>query len=360
MARYLWVAVLATGLWAAPAMATEGGGRRLAPEAEASVDRILATGETARIRLQAAIVLGHAGTERSIPALARALEDRHAGVRAAAALALGNLGSPDVVAPLVDHAEDRDPFVRDHVQRALLSLRGPAALRRLAMEAANATPGARATLVQAIAGFEGEEADAALVAFFDERDPGVREAHRAAVAGLPESRRDAVVGAGLASSCPRVRTGAIRQAGPITGAAAVEPLLAIALDDGEAKPFRTEARRALVAIRELIDPEVLADAQASPDPTVRSRAVALAGLRGGDVAERIVVQGLADPAPVVRWTASRAVLDLRGDGSTRAARAALAGERNGRVRRSLERTVRALERGDESEGAVAIDELPEP
>lgn len=363
MARYLWIAVLAGFLVATPALAAEGAGRRLDPQVEASVDELLATGATARVRLQAAIVLGHAGTERSIPALAGALEDPHAGVRAAAALALGNLGSVAAVKPLVDHVADPDPFVRDHVRRAILSLRGPAVLRRLAVEAGSARPAARAILAEALAGFEGEEADAALVVFFDEHDPAVQEAHRAVVAGLPVARRDAVLATALASPCPRVRSGAIRQAGPIAGADAVPPLLAIAMDDGESPAVRAEARRALVAIRELIDPEALARAvRTTVDPAKRARLVALAGLRGGPVAERVVVEGLVDPASVVRWAAGRAALDLPRSVALDAMKRALGTEQNVRIRRSLERSVKALERGEppRQDGAVAIDELPEP
>jgi HEAT repeat protein len=363
MARYLWAAVLAGLFVAVPATPAEGAGRKLDPQVEGSVDDLLVAGATPRVRIQAAIVLGHAGTARSVPALAGALEDPHAGVRAAAALALGNLGTPSVVDPLVDHAEDPDPFVRDHVQRALLSLRGPAVLRRLAVQASSSRPGARAIIVQALAGFEGEQADSALVAFFDERDPAVREAHRAAVAGLPPPRRDAVLHAGLTSANPRVRIGAIQQAGPIAGAAAVEPLLAIACDGAQPKPMRAEARRSLVAIRELIDPDVLAGlARASADPAVRARAVALAGIRGGEVAESVVLRGLADPAPAVRFAASRAILELPRDRAEPAVQTALQGEGDDRVRRSLQRAARALARGEPptEEGALAVDELPDP
>jgi HEAT repeat protein len=363
MARYLWAAVLAGLFVALPAAPAESAGRKLDPQVEASVDEFLAMGATPRVRIQAAIVLGHAGTERSVPALAGALEDPHAGVRAAAALALGNLGSAKAVDPLVDHAEDADPFVRDHVERALLSLRGPAVLRRLAVQAGSARPGARAMLARALAGFEGEQADAALIAFFDERDPSVREAHRAAVAALPAPRRDAILAAGLASPNPRVRLGAIQEAGPIAGAAAVDRLLAIAGDGAQPKPMRAEARRALIAIRELIDPEGLATiARESPDPGARARAVSLAGLRGGNLAADVVVEGLVDPAPAVRFAASRAVLELPRVRAEPAVQLALQGEPDGRVRRSLERAAKALAHGEPSaeEGALAVDELPDP
>jgi hypothetical protein len=77
-----------------------------------------------KVRVEAAIVLGHLGQSRSVPALLGALRDPHPAVRAAAAESLGRIGSPIARDGLVRAAQDPSPLVRKMARGALDTIGG--------------------------------------------------------------------------------------------------------------------------------------------------------------------------------------------------------------------------------------------
>jgi hypothetical protein len=87
----------------------------------------LASAGDFRVRVNAALVLGHSHDERAPAALATALDDAHPAVRAAAAAGLGALGQPKSLPVLRQRASrERKPQVRSQLRAAIVSLEGVA------------------------------------------------------------------------------------------------------------------------------------------------------------------------------------------------------------------------------------------
>jgi HEAT repeats len=75
-----------------------------------------------KVRVQAALVLGHLHDPRATPPLIRALSDRSPTVRAVAAKELGEIGDASARAALEGARADKSPLVRRHVAAALHAL----------------------------------------------------------------------------------------------------------------------------------------------------------------------------------------------------------------------------------------------
>jgi hypothetical protein len=75
-----------------------------------------------KVRVQAALVLGHAGDIRATPFLVRALGDPSPAVRAMAAKALGDIGDENARPALEVAAAEQNPFVRRQATAALAQL----------------------------------------------------------------------------------------------------------------------------------------------------------------------------------------------------------------------------------------------
>lgn len=88
-------------------------------------DRELAESPDFRVRVQAALRLGHNGGSRSRVELERALHDSHPAVRVACAAALGNIGDAASIAPL-DQAMRAETFasVKNAMREAIEKIRG--------------------------------------------------------------------------------------------------------------------------------------------------------------------------------------------------------------------------------------------
>jgi hypothetical protein len=88
----------------------------------AEVAAALVGDRSEKVRVQAALVLGHLHDPRATPALIRALSDRSPTVRAVAARQLGEIGDPSARPALEDARADKSPLVRRHVAAALHAL----------------------------------------------------------------------------------------------------------------------------------------------------------------------------------------------------------------------------------------------
>ncbi|MCA9601998.1 MAG: HEAT repeat domain-containing protein [Myxococcales bacterium] len=80
--------------------------------------RVLDSARDFRLRVRAAVALGHLGVVESAPALEAALHDSHPAVRAAAASALGQIGATRALEALANAQRDRAPAVRRAASQA--------------------------------------------------------------------------------------------------------------------------------------------------------------------------------------------------------------------------------------------------
>lgn len=106
--------------------------------------RMLAEGNSFRVRARAAMALGRTGDEKVSGALERALLDRHAAVRAAAATALGRVGTRRSVPALRAAAADDSSRVSEQAKIALRMIAERDSLQRgsslAATQSVTATP----------------------------------------------------------------------------------------------------------------------------------------------------------------------------------------------------------------------------
>jgi len=215
------------------------------------------------VRVQAAVALGRSGDREAVPALARALGDKEAGVRREAAKALGLLKDARAAGALLGALEDRDPNVRFYAAYALGEIQEPKAAPALIEALADPVWGVRdqaawalrelrdpALAAPLVAALEHEKADVAHVVwvlrFIGGKDaPGLlaklladpRTHVRAhAVGALAAIGGEAVAGpliAALKDRDPAIRRAAVQALLALGDERAVEPLKALAASETE-------------------------------------------------------------------------------------------------------------------------------
>jgi HEAT repeat protein len=211
-------------------------------------------------RAAAAFRLGDMRSERAVPALVGALDDRAREVRMAATRSLGFLGAIDAIEPLVT-AGVSGRVARDVVGLALFDV-GPPAVPRLLELTAHDDPEIRADAISLI-GVLGTAGDADEV--LDHlADPAadVRASTASALGRLGAAdARDALIEA-LDDRVPTVCAAAAHALGQIGGSRAAERLLPLAKSDAF-EPAR-EAAEALARIDPALVVRVASDPGAGP------------------------------------------------------------------------------------------------
>jgi HEAT repeat protein len=124
-------------------VAAEVLGLRGAVEAVDVLVAMLATTETAEVRIRAARALGRIGARAAVGPLADCLSTGSADLRAVTARALGQIGSADAVAPLAACLQDRSHRVAANAAESLAAVGGPGldALRSLLSSPSERTSG---------------------------------------------------------------------------------------------------------------------------------------------------------------------------------------------------------------------------
>jgi HEAT repeat protein len=228
-------------------------------EASGGVDHELAALASRRAwrRAAAAFTLGDMCSQRAVPALLEALDDRARDVRMAAARSLGRLGAVDAAEPLIASTLD-GRLPRDVAGLTLFDL-GPTAVPRLLELSSDVEPAMRAGAIELI-GLLGGAGDAPpLIERLRDPSAAVRAAGADALGGLGAGEaRDALVRA-LDDRSPPVRAAAARALGRTGGRQAVEALIRIARSD------RFEPAQAAAEALARIDPRRLLEAAAEPD-----------------------------------------------------------------------------------------------
>jgi HEAT repeat protein len=224
-----------------------------------------------KIRFQAAYVLGLLRDARAIPSLVKALRDPHYAVRAASAVALGKLGGPLASVALLSVSGEPEPWVRAEVARAL--------------------------------GLLGDrEAWTRLVRLLGDPDFGVR-------------------------------LEAVRALGRLGEKGAVLALARLVEERGEEDEISAEARRALRALKPVIDlEEMLFLLRAGGDRHQRARAAVVLGELGDLRALPVLIDTLLDADAHVRGFAAHALGAFGDQRALEALRQLVERERDERVR----------------------------
>jgi len=275
-----------------------------------------------RVRLEAAVALGHSREAAALTALAALLSDPEAGVRAAAVKAISMQSAAPAVDPLARAAGDPDPVVRLAAVsglRAVLAQRGSwnsdllppdldvrallaAAQRALLLAAGDAQAQARAEAAHALAHFgSAEAADTLARLALQDGDEAVRRAASEAFAAsaFPQKRR--LLAAALEDDDESRRANATRVLAMVGGPEAGRQL-ADALDDASAK-VREAALTALADADVGTFADLLIPQLRNPDARVRSAVAHLLGRSRVSAAVESLVQAIADPEEDVRVSA---------------------------------------------------------
>lgn len=274
----------------------------------------LQNADSFKVRAQAAVLLGRLGDRKSVPALVKALVyDEHFVVRAAAATALGTLQDDSSVEPLFVAVAEPEPIVRDSCARALARMDARNNFDVLARYAKEGSPEQRAVAMARVGDLArtgDERATEILVAGMgDERQ--VKDAAAAALADLPTDKAVPILVGGLQHENPAVRAEAARLLAPRQDASAVAAL-AMAYDRaGEQERVRSEIRRSLERLRNLVKmDEVQTQARSNPDKQLRARAIRLLGVVGDPRSAAFMEELLADKDPFIVGTVALSLADL--------------------------------------------------
>jgi len=202
----------------------------------------LLTGDSFKLRLQAANILGQLNDLRAVPPLINALGDDHFAVRGQAAIGLGALGDPASATALIEVLKtDDEAWVRKEAAKALGKIR-----------------------------------------------------HEKTTPALVEALKD---------KRWKVRLAAATSLGTVGGATSVDSLVTVLDNALEAKEVREAALASLTQLREHIDAGTqVMTLKRDPDRTKRSRAARLLGVIAGPLAVDALLDGLKDDEISVRLT----------------------------------------------------------
>jgi HEAT repeat protein len=266
-----------------------------------------------KVRLQAAVFLGRADDDRAFEPLVSVLStDEHYTVRAAAATALANLSDPRAISHIIKRvATDPDPFVREEATRALGKYDREEALPYVvATYGSSDNQEVRKEAVAYLAEAPDDTAQQVLVRALGDTEEIFNVAKGSAV---EMDAADALKFLGLALDHrdAGVRRGAVRVLHAMETAEAAQLILKVYERDIEADGVRNETRKALRELRRFLEIQnIVKDAVENPQKHARAKALKLLGVIGGDEAEKVLLDALADQDVYLRGTAVMAMAEL--------------------------------------------------
>ncbi|HUB06384.1 MAG TPA: HEAT repeat domain-containing protein [Myxococcales bacterium] len=277
---------------------------RLSPEQFSLLAERLEHGESFKVRIQAALILGEGGGPPAEPVLREVLrDDANPSVRAAAALALVDLDGLASVPPLVEALGDEDGFVRGEVGKALSVLaqrEGSGLALPLANALANASDAAKPIGLAVLSGLGSPGADG-LVTLLGDSSSTVRAAARSSLEALPKAVAGQALERGIRNGSFGVRAIAAQLAGEWRDAAALPALADAAADATEVPEVQEASRRAIAEMKDAIrEDEEVAQLKGASDPQLRVRALVLLAGKAGPAAEPACEAALRDASPLVR------------------------------------------------------------
>jgi HEAT repeat protein len=300
-----------------------------------------------KVRLQAALILGHGGGLASVPPLLEALGDPEFPVRAAAALSLGNVGDARAGVPLAGRLEDPESFVRTEAVEGLVHLLRRNADPTLASSLARLEPSVKVKLLGVVAGLEPGVADGVVATALTDPDPTVAEAVRAVLAGWKPPEVQRFLLAQLHDPRPAVRAAAAELLGQRRFSLAVPRLEEMLLAPEETPETVSAARHALRALAEQLDLVQLREAALHGQGDVQLKAMAVLAAVRDPAAYELLAQLLDSPLLPVR-AAAAVDLGVLGDARASGPLAVLAGRaENASIQLTLQSALRAVERGGE-------------
>lgn len=335
--------VLATLLARAPVWAAP-----LTPDAESQL--LAALGDRSgpmKVRLQAALLLGHGGTPAAVPGLLDALGDPEFPVRAAAALALGSVGDARAAAPLALRLDDPEPFVRDESAQALVQLLRRRAAPTLITHFAALEQPVKVHLLAVLAQVEPSVAEPVAASALGDPDPAVAEALRGLLASWTPPEVQRFLLAQLQSPQPAVRAGGAETVGRRRVSLAVPRLEEMLVAPEETPETVSAARHALRALAEQLDLAQLHEVVRSGHGDARLKAMATLAAIRDPAAFDLLQPMLSDPELAVR-AAAAVDLGVLGDARASQALAVSAGRpENAAIQLTLQSAMRAVEQGGE-------------
>jgi bilin biosynthesis protein len=287
---------------------------RLSPDQFNLLAERLAHGESFKVRIQAALILGAGGGPPAEPILREVLRDDTApAVRAAAALALAELDGVRAVVPLVEALADDDAFVRSQADKALsgLASRDGAELAAPLAAALTAAPEIAKPVGLRVLGGLGDPGADGVVGLLGDPSGSVRSAARNELAVLPAAQVNRALERGLKSGNFSIRSVAAQLAGERGDTEALPELADAVADATEVPEVQEAAHHALQSLKGAIDERVEADQlRHAAEPQARIRALVLLTAKAGAAAEPACAEAVRDPSSLVQAYAVEALGEL--------------------------------------------------
>jgi HEAT repeat protein len=283
---------------------------------EAQMKRLieaLASDDSFKVRLQAAVLLGRSKSPDAVKPLIDALNnDPHYTVRAAAATALANLGEPRAISHILKRvASDSEAFVREEATRALSKFARADALPFVVATYGSPDARVRQNALEYLAAEPTALAEPVFARALGDDAPEVRAIALAAVQKMPPAELLRFLDGALDHREPAVRRGAIDMLQKIGTAEATTLILKVYERDIEEEDVRLAARDSLRQLKQFLPlDQIVKDATGHEDKHTRVRALRRLGVIGGDEANKVLLTALADEDAYVRGNAAMAMADL--------------------------------------------------
>ncbi len=284
-------------------------------ETESHLTRLieaLRSGESFKVRLQAAVFLGRSEDERAVEPLIAALGfDEHYTVRAAAATALANLNVARAISHIIRRiAADPDPFVREEATRALQKYDPEDALPYVVATYGSEDVAVRRHAIAYLVSLKLPGSEPTLLKGLGDT-PEIFEVVKAHVLKLDKSDILRLLTTALDHRDASVRAGAVQVLDEVGSAEAAELVLKVYERDIEADAVRATTRRSLRHLRQFLPvDQIVKDAVDSPQKHARAKALKLLGVLGGEEAQKVLLGALTDEDAYVRGNAVMAMGEL--------------------------------------------------
>ncbi len=272
----------------------------------------LLSGESFKLRIRCAMMLGRTGDKRAYQPLLGALNDEHYTVRGAAAIALGNLHNYAAIMPLMDQLHDVEPYVIKEVEKALENIAKNRAALPYLKEALN-NPDAQIRLKAALLleNIEDNVGLETIVEALSDSDDKVRAVASEVIRGLNPIQAGELLLKALNNPKHDVKVEAIKRLGKLKEEKAIKPLVAILENSVESKEVFEESQKTLNLLKGYLRFDNLLNAYRNEkDKHQKAQAILLMGIEGSKKSYHALVAALNDRDIYLRGRAAMALRQL--------------------------------------------------
>lgn len=293
-----------------------------------------------KVRCTAAVALGRLGTPAAVDALIYSMQvDQHYAVRGASAKSLGRVQHKSAVGPLLAQLNDEETLVRNAAESSLRQFHSSEYLSEFEAGLDYPNPMIRRAAVEAFTKVlsSGEQrAGRAVLHASNDNDTVISSMSRATLNDLSDELIHPILIDGLSDDSSDIRRTAALLLAQQPSPTAVKPLVGALTRTGEQEHVYSAVKKGLLSHKEYMDLPTLRKQAKNDDVTdERIKSLRILGAIKDTQAVPLVQSALRDGNADVRVAAARSAIDSEDPQLEESLTAAIASEKNDRVRRHM-------------------------